>query len=199
MPCVSTGKRLLALLVGTLCCVGTTDSFVSSSAARRPHSVVAAEAFDGADGEETTPNSNATDVQVFRSKGGNKKQPKEYKIVDRRDALPFSVQLQPAPSDTLRATVYSCTDSDNNDEILPKVLLGEFALDASTTSGDTIGIGTQLYRVVRHRCLYQYQQKSFRMVRKILEVKELNRYRAEEYLQRQYALSATSSPPPEEH
>jgi hypothetical protein len=199
MPCVCTGKRLLALLVGTLCCVGMVESFVVvPSAARRVYSVAAS--WDGADGEETTPNSNATDVKVFRSKGGGtKKQPKEYKIVDRRDALPFSVQLQPAPSDTLRATVYSSTDSDNNDEILPKVLLGEFALDASTTSGDTIGIGTQLYRVVRHRCLYQYQQKSFRMVRKILEVKELNRYRTEEYLQRQYALSATSPPPPEEH
>ena len=133
------------------------------------------------------------DVKVFRK--GNKKQ-KEYKIVDRRDSLPFAVQLQPSPSDTLRSTVYCSSDDGSEDEI-PKILLGEFSLDASTTSGDTIGIGTQLYRVVRHRCLYQYQQKSFHMVRKILEVKELNRYKAEEYLQRQFSLSSPH-PPPEE-
>jgi hypothetical protein len=68
-----------------------------------------------------------------------------------------------------------------------KTLLGEFALDKHTTTGDSLQIGDVQYRVVRHRCQYKYAGgQQFVMVRKILEVKEVGRALTEEYLQRQW-------------
>jgi hypothetical protein len=181
-------RRSLFLFL-LLLLLGTAASFVSlpgGASCARARVVVRAEEKDA-----SPQNPNATVV----AQGSNQEKKKKKKdSVDRRDALPFAVQLQPTPSDTtLRSTVYSY-NSEKEEEAVPQVLLGEFALDASTTSGDTIGIGTQLYRVVRHRSLYQYQQGRFQMVRKILEVREWQRYRTEEALQRQYARSAPAPP-----
>ena len=72
-------------------------------------------------------------------------------------------------------------------------VLGEFELDKSTTSGDVILLGNKEYRVETARCQYKYAGgQRFVMVRKILEVKELNRVADEKALLRQFNLS----PPP---
>jgi hypothetical protein len=67
--------------------------------------------------------------------------------------------------------------------------LGDYILDKLTTTGDIIEIGMIQYRVIRHRCQYKYQGgKKFIMYRKILEVKEINRWQQEEYLHRTWQL-----------
>jgi hypothetical protein len=77
----------------------------------------------------------------------------------------------------------------DTDSVLLLQKLGDFVLDASTTTGDTIVLqDNTVYRVIRHRCLYQYKQKQFVMCRKILEVKELNRYLSEQYIAKQFNL-----------
>lgn len=66
-------------------------------------------------------------------------------------------------------------------------VIGEFALDKSTTSGDVICIGDLNYQVQAARCQYKYVGgKRFVMIRKILEVKEITRAGAELFLQHQF-------------
>ena len=80
-------------------------------------------------------------------------------------------------------------DTNNADDTILLQKLGDYVLDAATTTGDTIVLqDNTVYRVIRHRCLYQYKQKQFVMCRKILEVKELNRYLSEQYIAKQFNL-----------
>ena len=83
---------------------------------------------------------------------------------------------------------HSQKDGDGTNTLLLQKL-GDYVLDAATTTGDTIVLSDNtVYRVIRHRCLYQYKQKQFVMCRKILEVKELNRYLSEQYIMKQFNL-----------
>jgi hypothetical protein len=166
---------------------------------------------------------------------------KEYRVLDNRDTLPFSVRVSTPPdpythpeikkrrqaqaspknnnSNGKRATgrradaienriaskLYAVKDgkggnsspdarsttSSSSGAQQPQTLLGEFALDKHTTTGDLLEIGQTQYRVVSHRCLYKYAGgKRFVMTQKILHVKEVGRYQAEEYLRRQWNAEA---------
>jgi hypothetical protein len=156
---------------------------------------------------------------------------KEYRVLDNRDTLPFSVRAsappdpytrpetktrRPAPRSSPRngkrasaradaienriaSKLYSVkgnrasssspssSSSSSSSSAPAQTLLGEFALDKHTTTGDVLEIGETQYRVVSHRCLYKYAGgKRFVMTQKILHVKEVGRYQAEEYLRRQW-------------
>jgi len=142
----------------------------------------------------------------------------EYKVLDNRDSLPFSVRRatpdpythpelkrknaaqmrkkkkRPPRPDAVEHSIASSlysggkTNSEGGDNL--ETLLGEFDLDRYTTTGDILEIGDVSYRVVRHRCLYKYAGgKKFVMTRKILHVKEVGRIQAEEYLARQWKAS----------
>jgi len=81
--------------------------------------------------------------------------------------------------------------SSTNDEFT--TVIGEYQLDKSTTSGDVIAIGEMEYQVQSARNQYRYTGGRFVMMRKILEVKELNRVQTEEALIRQYTKSSSHS------
>ncbi len=160
------------------------------------------------------------DPQVKRKRNKNGKS--GYKPLDNRDHLPFAVKkitpdpyTRPQVNNSKRKTTTASerkkkTDLDhqltssrlyqNSNDENASTLLGEFQLDKSTTSGDVIYIGQREYQVQRARCQYKYAGgQRFVMVRKILEVKEVNRVAKEELLMRQYQQSDSSNPdnPPE--
>jgi hypothetical protein len=136
-----------------------------------------------------------------------------YNMVDNRDSLPFVVKnITPDPYQRLVGTlkhknkspeikqqskkklpkpvkngnISASVVSQNSDGSIGSVI-GEFALDKSTTSGDVICIGDVNYQVQAARCQYKYVGgKRFVMVRKILEVKEITRAGAELFLQHQF-------------
>lgn len=135
-----------------------------------------------------------------------------YKPLDNRDHLPFAVKkLTPDPythpqikKDKRKTAKTKKTDLDRQltDSRLFKeneegstTLLGEFKLDKGTTSGDVVIIGDREYQVQKARCQYKYAGgKRFVMVRKILEVKEVNRVAKEEFIFQQYNNSKTDVP-----
>jgi hypothetical protein len=86
-----------------------------------------------------------------------------------------------------------------------RTLLGEYQLDKHTTTGDVLLIGEHQYKVVSHRCLYKYAGgQRFVMMKKILHVKEVGRWQAEEYLHRQWknsppSVGSAGDPPLELH
>jgi hypothetical protein len=150
-------------------------------------------------------------VKKKRKKGSHK----EYKVMDNRDRLPFSITVQTpdpythpdvkkknavVPKKTRRdaiedqimiaSSVYRTNGASTTSESSSDMTwLGEFSLDKYTTTGDSIILpqsGVE-YKVVRHRCLYKYGGgQRFVLVRKILEVKEVGRLLSEQYLQRQW-------------
>jgi hypothetical protein len=88
------------------------------------------------------------------------------------------------------------SNKDNNNDKMSETVIGEYQLDKSTTSGDVIVIGEKEYQVQQARCQYKYAGgQRFVMVRKILEVKEINRVQTEEALMRQYKKSSSSTLP----
>ena len=139
-----------------------------------------------------------------------------YKVLDNRDSLPYQVQLStPDPYthpdvkrknvkklrkrlDSVEERIASSLFTSNNDESnTDMTLLGEFSLDKHTTTGDLIAIGDTEYRVVKHRCQYKYAGgKRFVMVRKILQVTEVGRLQAEEYIKRQFKQSSENDSMP---
>lgn len=168
--------------------------------------------------------------------GNGKKSKKEYRVLDNRDSLPFSVQLAtPDPytppdatkkrkgttprrrGNSIENTISSqlfmegaagkkkSGGSDNDLSDATKTLLGEYELDKHTTTGDVLLIGDHQYKVVSHRCLYKYAGgQRFVMVKKILHVKEVGRWQAEEYLHRQWknsppSVGSAGDPPLELH
>ena len=104
----------------------------------------------------------------------------------------------------LNSKLYLQNNTSNN-SAMTMMPLGEFRLDKSTTTGDILQLQddddnaedgtttttTRLYKVIQHRCQYQYRGGKFRMVRKILHVKEVSRIQQEEYIQRQYDNSSS--------
>jgi hypothetical protein len=170
----------------------------------------------------------------FSNKAGSgKKSKKEYRVLDNRDSLPFSVQLATpdpyTPPDAKKVKGRATTPRRRNNAVENKIssqlfmegdstrrsgdassdatktLLGEYQLDKHTTTGDVLLIGDSQYKVVSHRCLYKYAGgQRFVMVRKILHVKEVGRWQAEEYLQRQWrnsppSVGSAGEPPLELH
>lgn len=133
----------------------------------------------------------------------------EYKVLDNRDSLPFSVRVAtPDPythpdlkrrnaqkvkkrRDSIEECISSALHVANDGTSDARTLLGEFHLDKHTTTGDLLHIGNVEYRVVKHRCLYKYAGgKRFVLVKKDLQVKEVGRLQTEEYLKRQWKDSA---------
>jgi hypothetical protein len=155
---------------------------------------------------------------------GRKGSGSDYKVMDNRDVLPYVLELAtPDPythpsvkkknanklkkrkdtvEERIASSLYSTDGSSSTKMGEPsqeKTLLGEYALDKHTTTGDLIRIGEAEYRVVQHRCLYKCVSRRFVMVKKILHVKEIGRIRTEEYLLRQLRNSEGFTPPlPEE-
>lgn len=87
-----------------------------------------------------------------------------------------------AESRGITADIYT----EGDDGAFHKVL-GKFQLDKSTNCGDILEVGEQNFEVVRARCQYKYAGgEQFVMVRKILEVKEVNRIAQEASLKRQF-------------
>jgi len=135
-----------------------------------------------------------------------------YRVLDNRDALPFTVKVMtPDPytkpaqkkleaskntkksakriqrrSDLAAGGIASSLYAQTRDGSLEKIL-GQFQLDKSTNCGDIVEVGDHEYEVVKARCQYKYAGgKQFIMVRKILEVKEITRIAQENYLIRQF-------------
>lgn len=153
------------------------------------------------------------DPQVLKKK--KKKNGGTYQPMDNRDHLPFVVQvMQPDPytkRQVIQEKARQRTKEENakstkkrKSKAPPGVtssiasslqlqqqdgstqILGEFALDKSTTSGDWILIGDIEYQVTSAKCQYKYAGgKRFVMVRKILQVKEIRRLEQEAQLLRQ--------------
>ena len=72
--------------------------------------------------------------------------------------------------------------------------LGEFAFEKNTGAGDKIEIDRQIYLVQRATCQYRYAgAQKFVMVRKMLQVKPIQRAMQEDYLVRQW----NAAPAPE--
>lgn len=72
-------------------------------------------------------------------------------------------------------------------------VLGEFHLDKSTTCGDVVSVGDTQFEVQKARCQYKYAGgKRFVMVRKILEVKEVQRVAVEVSLKKQLEKTKSS-------
>lgn len=119
----------------------------------------------------------------------------------------------PAELMTSRLKLFPGSSTDDNPNAA--TLLGEFALDQSTTSGDIICLETtadseeaeaatslprpKYYKVEKARCQYKYAGgKKFVMVRKILEVKEITRALQEAQLEEQFQASSAGGIRPEE-
>jgi hypothetical protein len=141
---------------------------------------------------------------VVKRKGKDKKNTK-YRVLDNRDSLPFAIEMTtPDPythpdfkkknakknkvvsrKDTIEGIASSLYMNQDGSDVDFKTKLGEFVLDKHTTTGDLLEIGDAQYKVVRHKCQYKYAGgRRFVMVRKILQVKEVGRLQAEEYLER---------------
>jgi hypothetical protein len=127
---------------------------------------------------------------------------------DRRDSMITStlyIQAGPAMNSNATATINKNSKKKNKSSEVRKsasssadsdyqTKLGDYVLDKYTTTGDLLEISGTQYRVVRHRCLYKYAgNKQFVMTSKILEVKEIQRVQQEEYLQKSWKLSASST------
>ena len=169
------------------------------------------ECLDGDQDEETNGAEEFIEREALQdlSVKRKKRNGSAYRTVDNRDNLPFIIKtLTPnpyrninSPSEEKRKSqrntrtkkgnninsIAASVFAQNSDGTTGSVI-GEFALDKSTTSGDIISIGDINYQVQVARCQYKYAGgKRFVMVRKILEVKEITRAGAELFLQHQFS------------
>ncbi len=159
------------------------------------------------------------DPQVLKKK--KKKNGGSYQPLDNRDHLPFVVQVMTPDPYTKRQLIQEKARQRTKEENKKKKkkgspplssdiasslqlqqqdgstqILGEFALDKSTTSGDWILIGDVEYQVTSAKCQYKYAGgKRFVMVRKILQVKEMRRVEQEAQLLRQLQSSPDVADP----
>merc|ERR1712174_143919 len=141
-----------------------------------------------------------------------------YRTLDNRDSLPFVVkELTPDPytkpaqkkleaqknnkrnrektkkvfrrNDLVGGGIAASMYTKQNDGSLEKII-GQFHLDKNTNCGDIVEVGERDFEVLKARCQYKYAGgKTFVMVRKILEVKEISRIAEENYLKRQFSRS----------
>ena len=114
---------------------------------------------------------------------------------DNRDELPFLVQVITPPEKAYEKQLVKQQQKKNNknkkkngnDSDVVTETLGEFRFDKSTNSGDKIEIDDEVYLVQRSKCQYKYAgAQKFVMVRKILQVKPIQRAMQEDYLKRQW-------------
>lgn len=137
------------------------------------------------------------------------KQPKGIKRPhDNRDDLPFLVQVMTPPDDSdlynqqvmeqkkkkrkkltrkqRRQGIFHEDEDEDDGEIVGETL-GEYRFEKNTGSGDKIEIDEQVYVVTKARCQYRYAgAQKFEMVRKILQVKPVQRAMQEDYIMRQF-------------
>jgi hypothetical protein len=131
-----------------------------------------------------------------------KKKKKKRRHHDNRDRLPFLVQVIAPPEKAYEKKLsQQSTDKKNNkskgrsssDSDVVTETLGEFQFDKTTNCGDKIEIDNELYVVRKSKCQYKYAgAKKFVMVRKILQVKPVQRAMQEDYLTRQWNASPKS-------
>lgn len=163
-------------------------------------------------GLSETENSNDQDEQQQqqqkspKKKGKNQKYGSTKRPHDNRDSLPFLVQVMTPPEEPYEQVIKKTKKkskrkregkADNNDDDDLGIVgetLGEFAFEKNTGSGDKIEIDNQIYLVQRARCQYRYAgAQKFVMVRKILQVKPMQRAMQEDYILRQW----NAAPAPE--
>jgi hypothetical protein len=160
-------------------------------------------------GNETNSGENS-EVNVLKKQ--KSKRSKKYSPSDNRDQLPFVVSVttpdpytkpewkkERARQNTEQDRKFRSLSGNNRGENKrPRMtaslldvsknqdtILGEFQLDPSTTCGDIVVVGMQSYLVQKARCQYQYTGgQKFTMVRKILEVKPIQRVQTESQLLR---------------
>lgn len=145
--------------------------------------------------------------QLFRGMmfdESSKKKPKgKQKAIkkphDNRDNLPFLVQVLTPPTEPYETIQKKkkkskkqrrrgdYDDPENDDGSVVGETLGEFKFEKNTGSGDKIEIDEQVYLVTRAKCQYRYAgAQKFEMVRKILQVKPVQRAMQEDYILRQF-------------
>lgn len=129
-----------------------------------------------------------TKLQQQRDKASKKNKSKKNKTINgktRRNLVGMDGK------DSIASSIFTRTDDGN----LHKVL-GEFALDKSTTSGDIIQVGEDVeYKVQKARCQYKYAGgQKFVMTRKILEVKEVKRLLVEEEVKQLFEMDGSEKP-----
>ena len=140
-----------------------------------------------------------------KKKGKNPKYANAKRPHDNRDSLPFLVQVMTPPEEPYESAKLtkkqrkmagnnnSKSSSSDNLGIVGETL-GEFAFEKHTSAGDKIVIDDQVYLVQRAKCQYKYAgAQKFVMVRKILQVKPMQRAMQEEYIMRQW----NAAPAPE--
>lgn len=159
------------------------------------HSETAAESEETIQNE---PQQNSSKRKGKNQKYGNAKRPH-----DNRDSLPFLVQVMTPPEEPYEQGIKKTkkqkrkgSKGDSKDDNLGIVgeTLGEFAFEKNTGAGDKIEIDHQIYLVQRATCQYRYAgAQKFVMVRKILQVKPMQRAMQEDYLLRQW----NAAPAPE--
>jgi hypothetical protein len=168
------------------------------------------EGRDGSNSEIGNETNSGENNEVHVLKKQKSKRSTKYSPSDNRDQLPFLVQVttpdpytkpelkkERARQNTEQDRRLRSMNVNNRDESKrPRMmaslldtsksqdtLLGEFQLDPSTTCGDIVMVGMQSYLVQKARCQYQYTGgQKFTMVRKILEVKPIQRVQAESQL-----------------
>lgn len=166
--------------------------------------------------EEDSPELAAKEKKFYRDLMGlddndkpkpNKKAPKgKQKVIkkphDNRDNLPFLVQVLTPPKQPYEQQLLQKKkkkkkskkkrkqgggDDYVEDTDVVGETLGEFKFEKNTGAGDKIEIDNQIYLVTKAKCQYRYAgAQKFVMVRKILQVKPVQRAMQEEYLLRQF-------------
>jgi hypothetical protein len=137
-----------------------------------------------------------------KSKNTNNKQQSIKRPHDNRDKLPFLVQVMTPGEEPYQqqALQQQQTLQKNSKKKSKKGMssgsveteavgetLGEFAFEKNTSSGDKIEIDNQVYVVQKAKCQYRYAGgQKFEMVRKILQVKPVQRAMQEDYILRQW-------------
>jgi hypothetical protein len=167
---------------------------------------------DSLDKDSDEENDNAApDDRIYREIMGispeadNKKKGKSSKQSikrphDNRDKLPFLVQVMTPGVEPYQQQAVQQTLQKNSKKKTKKGIpsvsveaeavgetLGEFAFEKNTSSGDKIEIDNEVYVVQKAKCQYRYAGgQKFVMVRKILQVKPIQRAMQEDYILRQW-------------
>jgi len=154
----------------------------------------------------TTASHTATDDYKQKKKGKTPKYGSVKQPHDNRDALPFLVQVMTPPTHVATKLTKKQRRANEQNGIEDKEdklgvvgeELGEFVFEKNTGAGDKIAIDDEVFLVQRAKCQYRYAgAQKFVMVRKILQVKPIQRVMQEEYLARQFqAASAPESDAP---
>lgn len=130
-----------------------------------------------------------------------RKKKRKQRPHDNRDQLPFLVQVLTPPKEPYKVAPKKKKSkkkkresASSEDYGVVGETLGEFRFEKNTNTGDKIEIDNEVYLVQRSKCQYKYAgAQKFVMVRKILQVKPIQRAMQEDYILRQW----NASPAPE--